>query len=920
MPAGDDDVITPTAPAAAPDQVGEDLAAKARALVADDDYAEGAAYRLKLSKWCHGAMQAITSSIFWCLLYLCRTLRGPLRHFMLIVQQEARAGECLFKLVTSRLDDLTKEFQVLFANLPKIVDKALSLAGCYGTDSTPGLDASDITKLRYIALRLLLLHWAAFRRRIIRPLQQYPFKMFWLIKAHPKKYCAKRMGVARELLQLPASQLDASTLKIRTMCERELIHIRDHGVFPDVPCVSGSFLYAFLKGLAKMLPADTQAIEGINSVIKLVGKRCPNISLELLSSRLVIRRSLSESGSMRRNKKWSSIKGVAEGLLASILGYNTAALSILANDTRWSSPMPVDCGPDSCRTDVLALAITDVQALVAVRANDTQGAQHCQAKAAEAETQTGAAATSSSSSAASVPQSGGMHVASPEAVAWAKSYNLGWRRATAKFNKAAKRQTTPPEVLPSDAGVNNPLPGAKVAVVQRSKNGHVQSPPSVYLVAEKFSVSVMFSKVHMALVDGCWQLQWMYEEHNCVESTLFMLSFFQECRDPELRVEVGCVTLPPDMCIRLVKGLGGGADDSPLPLSAILQDVKPCFVMSEALLPRPQQPKTKAKTERARGRGRRARGRASNRGRGSRAGASAAHSNAEAEQHDRVGRTDQYLEDANFIDDAERGSHGGSSDEEGGAEEDDLDEGGDMAVMEICAASNGGKELPSSRNVQAKMVELEKNSEAATAGELEEEALLLLIRQARSEKGTSLGVGCSRPAGKPRHILADMGIEFKRQASTSSVVTETQHEASSAAESQGQLESDPESEESDDGLECVYAGNGQLPSELMTVLGSQTVQTLGRDGRVLGKWVRACHKTLVAMRDYATLKDLPIGTDRSISLVLLRQHGPVKHCRCIRCKWNDQSQDIVWVHWLNNSAKSLGCMIMITRRACYYNH
>ena len=162
-----------------------------------------------------------------------------------------------------------------------------------------------------------------------------------------------------------------------------------------------------------------------------------------------------------------------------------------------------------------------------------------------------------------------------------------------------------------------------------------------------------------------------------------------------------------------------------------------------------------------------------------------------------------------------------------------------------------------------------------------------------------------------------MGIEFKRQASTSSVVTETQHEASSAAESQGQLESDPESEESDDGLECVYAGNGQLPSELMTVLGSQTVQTLGRDGRVLGKWVRACHKTLVAMRDYATLKDLPIGADRSISLVLLRGHGPVKHCKCFRCKWNDQSQDIVWVHWLNNSAKSLGCMIMITRLAFY---
>ena len=555
MRAGEDDVITSANPA---DQVGDD----AEALVADDDYAEGAVYRLKLSKWCHGAMQAITSSIFWCLIYLCRALRGPLRHFMLIVQQEARAGECLFKLVTSRLDELTNEFKALFVNLPKIVDKALSLAGCYGTDTSPGLDAADIVKLRYIALRLLLLHWAAFRRRIIRPLQQYPFKMFWLIKAHPKKYCPRRKAVASELLRLGTSQLDASTLKIRTMCERELIHMRDHGVFPDVPCVSGSFLFAFLKGLAKMLPADTQAIEGINSVIKLVGRRCPNISLELLSSRLVIRRSLSESGSMRRSKRWSAIKGTAESLLASIVGFNTSALSILANDKRWSSPVSVDCGPDSHRAT--ALAITDVQAMTAVCAGDTEGSELSQAE--------GGAAASSSSSAASAPQPGsaGTYVATPDAVAWAKSYNLGWRRATAK-PKGSKRQTTPrqptdPEVLSSGTGTDNPSPGAKVAVVQRIKNGQRQSPPSLFLVVEKFSVSVMFSKVHMVLADGCWQLQWLYEEHNCLESTLFMMSFFQECRNPELRVEVGCTTLPPDMCIRLVQGLGGDTDDSPLPL------------------------------------------------------------------------------------------------------------------------------------------------------------------------------------------------------------------------------------------------------------------------------------------------------------------------------------------------------------------
>ena len=324
---------------------------------------ETAAYRLRLSKWAQGTKNAATSCIFWFLLYCCRTLRSPLRHFMLLVQKETKAGACMFKLVTGKLDELTKEFQTLFARLPEIVNRALHLSGCLHEEK--GLNASDINQLRFIALRLLMLHWAAFRRRIIRPLQQYPFKLFWLIKSPPRQACAKRQNIAREVLALRGSQLDSSTLKLRSMCDAELRYIAQHGVFQDVPCVSGSFLFAWLKGLSQMLPADTQAIESINSVIKLVGRRCPNISLELLSSRLTIRRSLTEDGSMRRSKKWSSIKNTAEGLLKAIVGYNTASLAILACPSRWSRPLPIDIvgGNRECTP---LLAVTDQEALATV--------------------------------------------------------------------------------------------------------------------------------------------------------------------------------------------------------------------------------------------------------------------------------------------------------------------------------------------------------------------------------------------------------------------------------------------------------------------------------------------------------------------------------------------------------------------------
>ena len=77
-------------------------------------------------------------------------------------------------------------------------------------------------------------------------------------------------------------------------------------------------------------------------MIKLVGRRCPNISLELLSARLAIKRALSEDGSMRRSKKWSKIRNSAGGLLASILGYNTAALAVLSCSERMQPESEAD--------------------------------------------------------------------------------------------------------------------------------------------------------------------------------------------------------------------------------------------------------------------------------------------------------------------------------------------------------------------------------------------------------------------------------------------------------------------------------------------------------------------------------------------------------------------------------------------------
>ena len=73
---------------------------------------------------------------------------------------------------------------------------------------------------------------------------------------------------------------------------------------------------------------------------------------------------------------------------------------------------------------------------------------------------------------------------------------------------------------------------------------------------------------------------------------------------------------------------------------------------------------------------------------------------------------------------------------------------------------------------------------------------------------------------------------------------------------------------------------------------------------VLKRWVVTCHLMLEAMHEYAKTKDVLLGTDRSISLVLLKSMGvAATGCKCVRCKYTDDSQDLIWVHWLNNGRR-----------------
>ena len=53
---------------------------------------------------------------------------------------------------------------------------------------------------------------------------------------------------------------------------------------------SGSLLWAVVSGMSGILLADTQLVESINSIIKLISARCSKIDIASLSSRVILKK------------------------------------------------------------------------------------------------------------------------------------------------------------------------------------------------------------------------------------------------------------------------------------------------------------------------------------------------------------------------------------------------------------------------------------------------------------------------------------------------------------------------------------------------------------------------------------------------------------------------------------------------------
>ena len=165
-----------------------------------------------------------------------------------------------------------------------------------------------------------------------------------MLKANPLQRCHRRQAIAKEILDSSDELLESNCRKLKTLFPKELEFISKEGRFDFEASQQGSRVFAVVSLLSELLKGDTQLVESINSIIRLIGNRSPNIDLETMSARITTKKALTPAVSMNAQgssvKRWSVVSTHARPLLMELTLAGAAAYKeVLQKDGRFAQPL-----------------------------------------------------------------------------------------------------------------------------------------------------------------------------------------------------------------------------------------------------------------------------------------------------------------------------------------------------------------------------------------------------------------------------------------------------------------------------------------------------------------------------------------------------------------------------------------------------
>ena len=152
-------------------------------------------------------------------------------------------------------------------------------------------------------------------------------------------YTAAPPGIAAELLATPDKDLEANARKIKHICKEDLEYIVQQGRFDLGATRYGNILWTILNSLADVWANDTELVESINSIIRLIGTRSPRIELSSMSARIMIKKTVLPLQPQKKAaaKKWSIVRSFAQPLLQEMIQSGNGFKQVLAETYRFTT-------------------------------------------------------------------------------------------------------------------------------------------------------------------------------------------------------------------------------------------------------------------------------------------------------------------------------------------------------------------------------------------------------------------------------------------------------------------------------------------------------------------------------------------------------------------------------------------------------
>ena len=288
-------------------------------------------YRMKLTKWAQGSLAAVQNSMFWLFMIVGSIARSPLTHFFAWVQKNS-GNRLLQQLVTGKAAKFMNESKQLLHTFDHWFGEAVTEA------SASDIGPEQMELVRTLAFKLVLRSAGSFHLRVAMHTTRYPYKLLWLVHRAPGIRCSKRQNIAQEIMMSEPGELECNARKLKEICPDELGQIARDGRVPLHATSCGSRVWAIVNAMSTLLKGDSQLVEGINSLVRLIGQRCPSIDLQTMSSRIVTKKTLTRTLEGSSAKRWSIVAQEARPMLRGLTEAGVVYKDVLLDTDRFTQP------------------------------------------------------------------------------------------------------------------------------------------------------------------------------------------------------------------------------------------------------------------------------------------------------------------------------------------------------------------------------------------------------------------------------------------------------------------------------------------------------------------------------------------------------------------------------------------------------